>query len=489
MRKSILTVMCLMIVSGFSLAEAEDDCSSLRIGASFVNQVPVGDYANFVKDTLGGGLAVEIGLPFPLRYIEPGVSARFDFLHSFPKEGTTLGADNEMRFYGGAWLRVPFKIGGLSFAIQPELGAGVSLYKTVGQKGAKADGLYAGNLVCFAPSVRWIPKSLKYFEVEFSPLFTWVHESSPYVVAETGARLGVLFRPITREERKVKKEIVPAVVEKPETTEAVAQSEPEPEPLVIPSAGVFVQKGEGFTPDGDEDNDFVEFGISCTDFTEEPECWILAVADPHGNIFRTFYGKGLPPEKLTWDGKSDDGETALSRNRYTAALSVIPDKEFRRLSGLNSIESSCVVQSGILLEVLVPHQKWKIVVNSITFPANSASSEKWTDEEKVFNSKTLDEVAEQIKAHKNTTVSIDGYSNNISRTKKEETKECLPLSEARARFVMWELVKRGVPEASLVPSGKGSSNPVVDLSDKANRWKNRRIEFVITKNNLVTKQN
>lgn len=482
--KRIVFLFSLLSLASFSVS-AKEGKDGLGLGISFIDQVPVGDYANFVRDTIGGGLTVEAALPLPLSFMELGVSGRIDYLHSLPKKGLTLSADDEMRFYAGAWLRVPFEIHGVQFAVQPELGYGLSVYKTDGQKGAKASGCYAGNLISFAPSLRWIPLESRRLEVELSPLFTWVYERPPYVVAETGARLGILFRPFSdKKNTKSREEPAPNTVY-PAIFEVASEIAQEPLPPVIPEIGIFVRSGEGFTPDGDEDNDDVEFSIACKDFSAVPESWILAIYDSHGNSVRTFSGEGMPPKTVIWDGKSEDGIPAASRNRYTAFLSVVPEKGLRERCGLNAVVDSCEVRSGIILEVLVPHQKWRIVVNSLTFPAGVASSEGMNEEEKEFTSNTLDEVAKQIKDHRNTMISIDGYANNMTQTDREELSECLPLSEARARFVMQELVSRGIESSVLVPVGKGSANPVVSLSDKDNRWKNRRIEFVITKKNLM----
>jgi len=44
------------------------------------------------------------------------------------------------------------------------------------------------------------------------------------------------------------------------------------------------------------------------------------------------------------------------------------------------------------------------------------------------------------------------------------------------------LVENGVDPRRLTVVGLGSSEPVVPFTDVQNRWKNRRVEFVLIKN-------
>ena len=51
----------------------------------------------------------------------------------------------------------------------------------------------------------------------------------------------------------------------------------------------------------------------------------------------------------------------------------------------------------------------------------------------------------------------------------------------KAKVIMDELIKYGVPKERLSYVGKGSSNPIDTSKDPKNRWKNRRVEFSIKK--------
>jgi len=51
----------------------------------------------------------------------------------------------------------------------------------------------------------------------------------------------------------------------------------------------------------------------------------------------------------------------------------------------------------------------------------------------------------------------------------------------RAEVVRKMLIENGVDARRLSVIGLGSSEPVVPFTDAQNRWKNRRVEFVLIK--------
>ena len=57
----------------------------------------------------------------------------------------------------------------------------------------------------------------------------------------------------------------------------------------------------------------------------------------------------------------------------------------------------------------------------------------------------------------------------------------VPLSLSRANSVKDALVKRGIDAGRVSTVGLGASNPVVPNSDLQDRWKNRRVEFILIK--------
>ena len=250
-----------------------------------------------------------------------------------------------------------------------------------------------------------------------------------------------------------------------------------------PKASLYIKGGERFTPDGDGRNDTVTFYPNTQYLEEEPENWVISITDPKGNPFKVIEGSGKIPESIEWDGRSDDGEVVVSKNTYNAKLSILPSAKDRARTGKSKIEISEKIQTGLLLEVIVPGHEWKIVVQSIAFDPNGPAFSKIPQEQKSSNSQTLDEVAEEIRALAENGIDlniiIEGYANNISGTEKEQKEELLPLSQKRAETIVNELVKRGIDRKLLTPKGLGGANPLASQNDQANWWKNRRVEFRI----------
>jgi outer membrane protein OmpA-like peptidoglycan-associated protein len=84
-----------------------------------------------------------------------------------------------------------------------------------------------------------------------------------------------------------------------------------------------------------------------------------------------------------------------------------------------------------------------------------------------------------IEGHANSEGKMGGYG--AAAIAKEEAGELLPLSTGRAELVKKLLSDNGVDSKRLSTKGMGSSEPVVDFKDSQNRWKNRRVEFILIK--------
>lgn len=235
-----------------------------------------------------------------------------------------------------------------------------------------------------------------------------------------------------------------------------------------------------FTPDNDGVNDTTLLTPSVTYLEFDPESWTITILDPQGNIFRSWSGTGALPQNLTWDGKSDSGEIAFSRDMYTAKLSVIPSEADRTRTGKDLLEATDVIKTGILFEEIVPKQEWKIIVNTIYFDPDAATFNKISDEQRQSNTDTLDSIYRQIMEHGNVNVVVEGYANNVSNTEEENTKELIPLSQSRAEVIMQLLIERGLKAENLSAKGYGGANPLAAWEDHANWWKNRRVEFRVS---------
>ena len=104
-----------------------------------------------------------------------------------------------------------------------------------------------------------------------------------------------------------------------------------------------------------------------------------------------------------------------------------------------------------------------------------------SEEQRKENIETLDSIALQIKEHPNCLITIEGYANNVTNTERENIRELVPLSQLRANAIMELLSERGITKDILTAKGKGGANPLAAWEDRPNWWKNRRVEFVVEK--------
>lgn len=444
--------------------------TGFAVGAHFLNQYALGDWADFATANIGAGLDTEYTLPaFLPKNIDLGASLRGEFAHVFPKADGTLKSDDQLNFSLGAWLRLPFMLAGQTFAFQPELSYGLILHHAKGQNGSSVDGWFSDSALSLALGLRYMAsvESLKNLEFELAPTYTFSPEKENRSMNYLGFRLGAVWHFDAKGNLPAKKEAVEAAVEE---TEAI------PAPLAS-----LVVTGDRLTPDGDGMNDSVTFQPALQNADGKTDGWTLSITDPQGNPFRTIKGKGKLPEGIEWDGLSDKGEAVFSKNTYRAKLTVTLGKADRKRSGVETVEAVAEVKTGLLLEVLVPEHEWKMLVSSMQFAGGGSNFDGVSSDILAANRETLDDVAQQIKEHPGAKVFVQGYANNVSGTEKEDAEELVPLSQARAEFIVEELVKRGISRSTLTAEGKGGADPLADRNDQANWWKNRRIEFLIKK--------
>lgn len=255
-------------------------------------------------------------------------------------------------------------------------------------------------------------------------------------------------------------------------------------PVKAASAVSVVSKiapANGFTPDGNGVNDTIDIKTSVKKLKDAPESWKVEVRDQQNDTLKTWTGKGNVPT-LTWDGKTDNGDKLFSSETYTVVTTVVPTASDRARIGEETVTSTATFKTGVLMEEIIPQKQWKIVVNTIYFDANAATFDKLSDEQKVSNKETLDSIAKQALAlSEDIKIEVQGYANNVSNTEEEDKNELIPLSKDRAESIAKQLRRRGLKEDNLTAVGKGGANPLAAWEDRAHWWKNRRVEFIVTK--------
>lgn len=238
---------------------------------------------------------------------------------------------------------------------------------------------------------------------------------------------------------------------------------------------------EDFSPDDDGADDIAEIALSYQNAIAYPEFWKVEIKDQGGMVVKSFSGRGKVPSKVTWDGLSDRGEEAVySAEKYSVNFEIIPDSSDRKRTGVSHLSSSAQLLSGILM-LRKGEGEWKIIVVSFRFDADQATFNDLTVQQQMELSDTLQAIVRKLKKQEDCLITVEGYGNNISGTERENREEVIPLSEKRAKVIMDELIKYGVPEERLSYVGRGDKNPIDTSKNPKNRWKNRRVEFSIKK--------
>ncbi|PKL05745.1 MAG: hypothetical protein CVV53_07915 [Spirochaetae bacterium HGW-Spirochaetae-9] len=258
-----------------------------------------------------------------------------------------------------------------------------------------------------------------------------------------------------------------------------------------PSVSISVNP-EYFSPDADGTDDVLTFGVDVdaaagiVDWKLEVfETAIVESSNPNAvsseRLFAEWSGKGKPPVKITWDGKSSRAELVESATDY----------HFRFVAR-DALGNSTTVSGFIAVDVLVIRDgdRLKIKVPSIVFRANYPDFVGLSPDIVARNEKVVARIAQILNKFPDYRIRIEGHANNVgkmlgyspSRIESEETKELIPLSTGRAELVRTMLIQNSVDARRLSVEGLGSSEPVVSFLDVENRWKNRRVEFVLIKN-------
>jgi outer membrane protein OmpA-like peptidoglycan-associated protein/flagellar hook assembly protein FlgD len=231
-----------------------------------------------------------------------------------------------------------------------------------------------------------------------------------------------------------------------------------------------------FSPDNDGMDDELYIDLDIKELAGI-DSWELIISDPRGARFDTISGMGEPRDTLIWNGYSSTGELVQSAEDYPYTFEIA-----------DIVGNVAQYQGNIPVDVLVIREdgKLKIRISNITFAPNSPElvSEDIKKAEK--NIKILGRIAELLKKYGSYSVRIEGHAvrvhwNDEERGEREEIEELLPLSTARAETVKEALIELGINPARLSTVGLGGRQPIVPHSDLENRWKNRRVEFILLK--------
>lgn len=232
-----------------------------------------------------------------------------------------------------------------------------------------------------------------------------------------------------------------------------------------------------FSPDRDGKSDLLTLETKVQDVSSL-SMWRMDILDPQGSLFFTRTGVGHPPKQYQWDGHSDQREMVQSAADYIVMVSV---SDRYGNTGKNSIL--------LPIDILVVREgdKLRIIISSINFKAFTADYLDVEPELREKNIKALDNLAFTLKKYPEYRIVIEGHAVALfwdrppQDREREQRETLMPLSLSRAEAVKAALVERGIEASRITTRGYGGLQPVVPHSDLENRWKNRRVEFILKK--------
>ena len=232
-----------------------------------------------------------------------------------------------------------------------------------------------------------------------------------------------------------------------------------------------------FSPDGDGENDQLIIKVDVTDSYNDIR-WNAVILDPAGNRFLSIPSSRFRNGEYIWDGKSVTGELVQSASDYSLVITASDTVG-------NTVTQSTEIPVDIL--VLKEGDNLRIIISSIYFNPNTADYVNVEPDIYKKNLETLDKLVEIFNKYPGYRIRLEGhavrvYWNKPDRWLTEETDVLLPLSEDRAEAIRDALIRRGIRAERLTTQGIGGYRPVVPHSDLDNRWKNRRVEFILIKN-------
>jgi len=243
---------------------------------------------------------------------------------------------------------------------------------------------------------------------------------------------------------------------------------------VTPPKVDLTLEGIPFAPDNSGYHDELTIHLKVGD-PVPIDSWQITILDPEQHPFTSFAGKGTPAEKIIWNGTSSTGELVQSAEDYPLTFTI-----------KDELGNATTVQQTIPVDILVlkDGDKLRVRIPSITFQANTADYVNVDADKAAKNASTIARLAEIFKKYGTYKIQVEGHANlvnfdNPARAKIEQEQELLPLSKKRAEAIRSALIAHGIDAGRITTVGIGAAAPVVPFSDLDNRWKNRRVEFLL----------
>ncbi len=208
----------------------------------------------------------------------------------------------------------------------------------------------------------------------------------------------------------------------------------------------------------------VGFKLATEKMAGIPQRWELLIETLAGKRVRLLEGRGLPDDKISWNGVDDSGKAVARETLYRVTFAL-------------EMESGALARSPrqvLVSEVTAfkAESAIKITLASVRF---GASEEALALDEY----RALKEAADGVKKYGNEyLIQVLGYCDDQEASKGALSD--LELSYIRAREVKDYLVERGGLDLSRVKAlGYGSDRPTADNGNEEGRSRNRRVEVIL----------
>lgn len=237
-----------------------------------------------------------------------------------------------------------------------------------------------------------------------------------------------------------------------------------------------------FSPNGDGRDDLQNILIDAEDRNSLME-WSLNIYETKGELFYARSGEGSPPQKIEWDGRSSEDELVQTAKEYPLTIKV--------WDGAGNLTEQRQI---ISVDIFATRRDDNLIIeiSSLLFAPNSAEFtdfgrySDFYESQKEKNMRILDQIAEMLKQYSDYSIVIEGHGvlvhwDDPALAKLEQEKELIPLTKNRAEAVKAALAARGIAADRMTTVGVGGANPAYPFQDRENRWKNRRVIFILEK--------
>jgi len=229
-----------------------------------------------------------------------------------------------------------------------------------------------------------------------------------------------------------------------------------------------------FSPDADGQDDMATFKIVPLGGETDIAAWTMSIFDPAGNLFADFNGD-WPNDSQVWDGRGLGGALVESAEDY-----VLRARIGDRFGNVTEVRDSIPID----ILVIKTDDGYRIRIASIVFKAFTADFINVMPDRAKRNQATLALLTKKLEKFPDYGISIVGHAvminwDDVVAGNAEQAAILLPLSRERSASIKTALVQRGIPDGRMDTMGVGALDQAVLDSDLANRWKNRRVDFIL----------